>query len=59
MRISKRFTYRNLLRCIFAYKIKINVFLPEILCVVVLVAENQTANFSDLKGFASDVYLSV
>ena len=34
MGISKWFTYRN------TYKIKINVFLPEKLCVVVLVAEN-------------------
>ena len=34
-----------------------NVFLPEMLCVVVLVAENGA--FNDLKGFASDVYLSV
>ena len=40
MGISKRFTYRNILRLKFAYKIKINVFLPEMLCVVVLVTEN-------------------
>ena len=32
--------YRNMPRLISTYKIKINVFLPEMLCVVVLVAEN-------------------
>ena len=41
----------------FTYKIKINIFLPEMLCVIVLVAE--TVNFSNLKGFALDIYLSV
>ena len=41
MGISKRFTYRNILRWIFTYKININVFLPEMLCVVVLVAKNR------------------
>ena len=39
MGIPKRFTYRNILRSIFTYKIKINVFLPE-MCLVVLVSEN-------------------
>ena len=40
MGIWKMFPYRNILQRIFTYKIKINVFLPEMLCVVVLVAGN-------------------
>ena len=40
MKISKRFIYRNILQCIFTYKIKMNAVLPEMLCVVVRLAEN-------------------
>ena len=40
MGITRWFTYRNILRGILTYNIKINVFLPEMLFVVVLVAEN-------------------
>ena len=39
MEISKRFTYRNVLRRIFSYKIKINVFLPEMLCFALLLCK--------------------
>ena len=40
MEKSKRFTYRNTLRWLFTFMIKMIVFFPEMLCVVVLVAEN-------------------
>ena len=37
---------------ILIYKIKINIFLPEKLCIVVLAAENARRLIAILKGFA-------
>ena len=38
-------------------KVGTDIFLPEMLCIVVLPLK--TANYSDLKGFTFDVYLTV